>query len=185
MSPACPPLPTRPAGFSLLELLTTLSIAGILLGLAAPSFRGLMLDSQRTVVVNSFVHDVYLARSTAATQWREVAICRSTDGDTCSHGTANWQEGWIVFVNSDRDEPPLRDPNERILSVQAPWREGTVTANRRSFSFTPYQYAVNGTLVFCDRRGPAHARAIIINILGRPRLATRDANNRPLRCPNG
>ena len=33
--------------------------------------------------------------------------------------------------------------------------------------------------------GPAQARAIIINIAGRPRIATRDSDNRPLRCPNG
>jgi type IV fimbrial biogenesis protein FimT len=176
----------RPAGFSLLELLVTLSIAGILVGLAAPSFNGILLDSQRTVAVNSFVQSIYLARSTAAYQGRTVSICRSTDGDTCSNGTANWQQGWIVFVNTDRDEPPMRDANERILSVQGAWSGGIVTSNRRSFSFRPYQHAVvNGSLVFCDHRGPTHARAIIINIAGRPRLATRDSDNRPLRCPNG
>lgn len=180
-----PPSSSRPAGFSLLELLIVVSVAGILAGLAAPSFKGMLLDSQRTAVVNSFVHSVYLARSTAAMQGRTVHICRSTDGHTCSNGTANWQEGWIVFVNTDRDEPPMRDSNERILSAQPAWREGRVTSNRRSFSFTAHQYAVNGTLVFCDRRGPTHARAIIINIGGRPRVATRDAENRPLRCPKG
>ncbi|WP_129642702.1 GspH/FimT family pseudopilin [Peristeroidobacter agariperforans] len=185
MCPPCPPSSSRPTGFSLLELMVTLSIAGILLGLAAPSFRGMMLDSERASVVNSFVHNVYLARSTATLQGHTVSICRSIDGETCSNATANWQEGWIVFVNSDRDEPPMRDENERILAVQAPWRGGTVTSNRRSYSFNPYQYGVNGTLVFCDGRGPAQARAIIINIFGRPRLATRDAENRPLRCPNG
>jgi type IV fimbrial biogenesis protein FimT len=187
MWPASAPLSIRrAAGFSLLELLVTLSVAGIVLGLAAPSFNGLLLDSQRTVAVNSFVHSIFLARSTASTQGHTVSICRSTDGNNCSNSTANWQQGWIVFVNMDRDEPPIRDASERILFVQAPWRSGTVTSNRRSYSFRPYQHAVvNGTLVFCDRRGPTQARAIIINIAGRPRVATRDSDNRPLRCPNG
>ncbi|WP_116808738.1 GspH/FimT family pseudopilin [Steroidobacter cummioxidans] len=184
MARACPSVSR--AGFSLLELLVTLSVAGILLGLAAPVFNGMLLDSQRTVAVNSFVHSIYLARITAATQARTVSICRSIDGETCSNATADWQHGWIVFLNTNRDDPPVRDANERILAVQAAWRGGTITSNRRSYSFRPYQHAVvNGTLVFCDRRGPAQARAIIINTAGRPRIATRDSDNRPLRCPNG
>jgi len=179
------PSPPRAAGFSLLELMVTLSVAGIVLGLGAPALNGMLLDSQRTVAVNSFVHSIYLARVTAANQGRTVSICRSVDGETCSNGTANWQQGWIVFVNSDRDDPPVRDADEPILLVQEPWRGGTVTSNRRSYSFRPYQHAViNGSLVFCDRRGPTQARAIIINIAGRPRIATRDSDNRPLRCPN-
>jgi type IV fimbrial biogenesis protein FimT len=174
------------AGFSLLELLVTLSVAGILLGLAVPAFDGILLDSQRTVAVNSFVQSIYLARSTAANEGRTVSICRSIDGETCSNATDGWQHGWIVFVNTNRDDPPTRDPNERILSVQSAWRGGTITSNRRSYSFRAYQHAVvNGTLVFCDRRGPSQARAIVINIAGRPRVATRDSDNRPLRCPNG
>lgn len=185
MSCAHPPQ-SRSAGFSLLELLVTLSVAGIVLGLAAPAFNGILLDSRRTVAVNSFVHSIYLARVTAATQGRTVSICRSTDGDSCSNGTANWQHGWIVFVNTDRDEPPMRDANEPILSVQAAWHGGAATSNRRSYSFRPFQHAVvNGTVVFCDRRGPMRARAVIINIVGRPRIATRDSDNHPLRCPSG
>lgn len=163
------------AGFSLLEVLVALSVAGTLLGLAAPAFNDILLNSQRTAVVNSFVHGIYLARVTAATQGRTVSICRSIDGKTCSNSTANWEQGWIV-----------QDANARILVVQPVWRGGTITSNRRSYSYGPYLHAaVNGTLVFCDRRGPSHARAVIINIAGRPRIATRDADNRPLRCPNG
>jgi hypothetical protein len=45
------------------------------------------------------------------------------------------------------------------------------------------QAVVNGTIVFCDARGSAHARAIIISHTGRPRVAQRDADGKPLRCP--
>lgn len=180
------PVAKAARGFNLFELMLSLSILGTLLGLAVPSFRSLWLDSRRTVAVNAFIHSIFLARSSAITYKRTVSICRSADGATCSNGTANWELGWIVFVNNDRDEPPVVDRNERILSVQAALPGTRITSNRRAYSFKSYtRTVINGTTVFCDRRGSAHARAIIINIAGRPRVSNRDPDNRPLRCPNG
>ncbi len=176
----------RPGGFTILELMITVALLTIVLGLAAPSLDGLLRDSRRTVAVNGFVHALFLARSTALTRNKTISICRSSDGQTCGNQTADWQHGWIVFENADRDEPPARDPNETVLAVQAEWTGGTIMSNRRSYTFRPYHHGVvNGTLVFCDHRGPQHARAIIINTVGRPRVSKRDSDNRPLRCPGG
>lgn len=176
----------RSPGFSVPELAITLCIVAILTSLAAPGVGAMWLDSQRATAVNSFVHSVFLARSTAMQQGEEVSICRSSDGQTCSNRTADWQVGWIVFVNNDRDHPPVRDGNEALLAVFAARDAGTITSNRVSYSFRPHiNGVVNGTVVFCDRRGPSQARAVIINYLGRPRVAGRDSDNRPLRCPSG
>lgn len=185
--PVSPPPPAaRHRGFSVVELMITLSVAAVLTSLAVPAFNEIWLDSQRTVAVNGFIRAIFLARSTAVMRNRTVTICRSTDGHSCSDDTADWQRGWLVFVNMDRDDPPVRDVDEPILAVQAAWPRGTITSNRRSYSFRPYQHGVvNGTLVFCDRRGSAQARAIIINSAGRPRVASQDSDNRPLRCSSG
>ena len=112
-----------------------------------------------------------------------VSICKSVDGSTCSNGAADWNGGWITFANIDRDELPQRDANEPVLYVQQGWRLGQISANRAAFSFRPHtQGVVNGTIVFCDPRGSAAARAIIISHTGRPRVSQRDASNRPLVC---
>lgn len=176
----------RCRGFSVLEVMITLSVLGILLGLAVPGFGSMLLDSRRAAAVNSFIHSVFLARSTALQSGETVSICRSTDGQSCSNGTQAWQVGWIVFVNNDRDQPPVRDENETLLAVFPARDAGTITSNRVSYSFAPHTHAVvNGSVVFCDRRGSAQARTVIINSVGRPRVANRDSDNRPLRCPAG
>ncbi|MET0534617.1 MAG: GspH/FimT family pseudopilin [Steroidobacter sp.] len=173
-------------GFSMLELLITVSVVAILSGLVVPGFSSMWLDSQRTTAVNGFVQRVPLARSTAAHRGRTVTICRSDDGQSCSHRTDGWQAGWMVFVNSDDDQPPERDPNETILAVFNTWPGGTISSNRTAYSFRPYIHRiVNGSVVFCDRRGASQARAVIINSAGRPRVSSRDGSNQPLRCPTG
>ena len=171
-------------GFTLVELMIAAAVLAVLGALAIPSFSGLLYDSMRSNAVNSFVHTVFLARSEAMTRGQTVTICNSTDGASCAKAGTDWNTGWITFVNVDRDEPPVRDDNEPVLMVQAPWSRGRITANRAAFSFRPYvQGLVNGTVVFCDPRGSATARAVIINHAGRPRLSQRDASDRPLSCP--
>jgi type IV fimbrial biogenesis protein FimT len=174
------------SGFSLVELVISVSILAILGGLAAPSFSAMWLDAKRTTAVNGFVHSVFLARSTAISSGRTVTLCRSTDSQTCSHGLDDWEAGWIVFVNRDDDRPPTRDADESVLQAFPASQGADITSNRTSYSFRPDVHrVVNGSMVFCDRRGSSHARAVIINSAGRPRVSSRDSNDRPLRCPSG
>jgi len=143
------------------------------------------LNGQRAAAVNGFLHTLFLARSEAITRAQVVTVCRSTDAARCEPG-ADWSTGWIAFVNRDRDNPPERDAAEALIASSGGWPGGSITSNRGTYSFRPVtQGVVNGTIVFCDARGPAHARAIIISHTGRPRVAQRDADGKPLRCPSG
>lgn len=172
-------------GMTLIEMLIVVAVMAILATLATPGFSALLYDSDRTAAVNSFFHALFLARSEAIKRSGVVSVCKSSDGQTCSR-TAEWTAGWIVFANTDRDEPPVRDGREALLATYEGWPRGRITSTRTSFSFRSYrQGVVNGTVIFCDPRGSAHARAIIINHAGRPRVARRDSSGRPLRCPDG
>ncbi|MET0985736.1 MAG: GspH/FimT family pseudopilin [Steroidobacteraceae bacterium] len=175
-----------PRGFTLMEMLTTLGLVAILSTLAAPTFSDLRLNSSRTVAVNGFFHALFLARSEAIKRGTVVSLCKSRDRQRCVAGaSAQWTDGYVVFVNTDRDDPAQIDRGEEVLQIVEPWSTGRITANRESFSFRPYtQGVVNGTVVFCDVRGADQARAIIISHTGRPRISQRDASNRRLACPS-
>jgi len=170
-------------GITLIEMLTAVAVLSVLSLIAVPTFDALRRDALRTAAVNSFFHAVFLARSESLTRGQTVSICKSADGRSCLHRRVEWTVGWIVFVNADRDEPPVRDPGESVIAVYEGWPSGSITSNRVAYSFRPHvQGVVNGTITFCDRRGPTHARAIIINHAGRPRVARRDSRGQPLRC---
>lgn len=158
----------------MIELVVLLAVASILAAAGIPALRGLILDVRMTRQVNAFVRSIHLAKQEAHKQTRYVAICKSPDGRQCRHGAA-WRDGWIVFVNSDRDEPPQVDSGERVLQVIARYEDGGIAANRSSFVFRPFQIrSTNGTVVFCDSRGHEASKAIVVSYTGRPRLVTGD-----------
>ena len=173
----------RMAGFTLWELLIALAIVGTVASLAAPAFNTLVLDSRRTTDVNAFVLAVQLARSEAAKRSRPVVLCKTADGLRCGGKEIRFDAGWMVFVNEDGARPPHRSALEPLLYAHQPVSEGTITGNRDVFEFRPLQRrSVNGTVTFCDRRGNAAARAVIVSYTGRPRVATVDPSGRPLVC---
>lgn len=176
----------RTAGITLVEMLTTLAIVAVLATVAVPGLHAFQQNSRRAAVVNGFLHSVFLARSEAIKRGQVVSVCRSSDGRSCDRRAGDWNSGWIVFANRDRDDPPERDSGEDLITSWGEWPGGSIISNRRAYSFRPTaQGVVNGTIVFCDARGSPHARAIIISHTGRPRVARRDSAGKPLRCPSG
>ncbi len=171
-------------GVTLVELLVVMSIMAMLSAIAIPSMGQLARSTQRTAAVNAFLHAIYFARSEAIKRHTVVVLCKTIDGEHCDNSASSWSAGWMVFVNTDHDDLPVRDAGEIILQKYASWPAGTITSNRAAFSFRAYnQSTANGTIVFCPSRNSHDARAIIISHTGRPRLSTRDADDKPLRCP--
>jgi type IV fimbrial biogenesis protein FimT len=173
-----------PAGFTLWELLWTMLIASVALGVGVPSFRTFALDARRTADVNAFVLAVQLARSEAAKRGRPVVVCGSADRQSCTGPKLQLDMGWIVFVNEDEVRPPQRSAAEPLLYVRQAALRGTITANRELFEFWPFldRRSTNGTVVFCDARGASAARAVIVSYTGRPRVDSAAASGGPLPC---
>ena len=172
----------RGAGFTLWELLCTVAVVGIGLGLAVPSFTEFLLDARRTADINAFVLAVQLARSEAAKRGWSVIVCATADRSQCGGAEARFELGWMVYVNLDEQYPPQRAADEPLLYAHTPELAGTIRSNRPYYEFRVSRRSINGTVVFCDRRGVASARAVIVSYTGRPRVGERDADGQPLRC---
>jgi type IV fimbrial biogenesis protein FimT len=174
---------TRHSGFTLWELLCSLAVSAVALGLAAPEFRAFVLDSRRNADVSAFVLAVQLARSESAKRAQAVVLCKTADLERCGGSEMRYDGGWMVFVNEDGARPPHRSAGEPLLLAHAPAMDGRITSNRELYEFRPYRKrSTNGTVTFCDARGAASARAVIVSYTGRPRVSERDSGARLLSC---
>lgn len=90
-------------GFSIIELVTALSLAAILMAVAGPSMHAIELENRLSASANRFFSSITLARNSAISANSEVIICQSNpQGSDCNdHGT--WQDGWLVWSDFDHD----------------------------------------------------------------------------------
>ncbi|MEO0971960.1 MAG: GspH/FimT family pseudopilin [Pseudomonadota bacterium] len=173
-------------GTSLLDVLITLSVAVLLVGVALPNFRATLAAGERTAAINGLLSALHLARRVALTRAEVVVLCKSPDTEQCSRGQdLGWAPGILAFVNLDGDDPPQVDDDEPILYRDTLPRGVDVSANREAFFMRPYgRRSTNGTFTVCDRRGASHARAVIVSWTGRPRIAPTTPSGEALQCPS-
>jgi type IV fimbrial biogenesis protein FimT len=93
---ACRRARGRRAGFTIIELMITVAVASVLLGLAVPSFNQMIVGSRLTAQSNEMVAAINLARSEAIKRNANVTLCRSGIGSTTCAGAAGIWQNWII-----------------------------------------------------------------------------------------
>jgi type IV fimbrial biogenesis protein FimT len=91
-------------GFTLLEMMITVTIAGILLAVAIPSYQNIIGNSRLAAQANTLVNALTQARSEALKRGLPVTVCAAvgdpelTSTPSCTTSTsAGWANGWIVY----------------------------------------------------------------------------------------
>lgn len=160
-------------GFSLLELMITLSITAILMSVGVPAYQSVMTQSRLTAQANELVTSLHYARSEAVKRGVRVTICPSNGGANCTINA--WENGWLVF--SDSDGSGSINGADEVLRV-FPALPGSTLGDGGSFS-NGLSYRSNGrgekiggalvigTFTLCSNN---QGRTITLNITGRPRV---------------
>lgn len=168
--------------YSLYELLITLAVATVVVGVGVPEFSEIVARSRQRVEINALFHAIYAARKQSISARRAVSLCPSPDGQQCTPGT-DWSGGWIMFINNDRDSPPRVDAGEMILKHHVVSPAVRLTANRQGFtSRGTWLRTTNGTVVACDSANRVVPRALVISYTGRPRAALKKVNGDHYSC---
>ena len=173
-------LPTD-RGFTLIELMVTIAVGGILISMAVPAFNDFVLNDRDIGQINSLVASFNFARSEAIKlNTGGIQICPSADGLNCS-GTAQWGNGWIVV--DTLGNPPLQ---------YVPAFAGSNNVTATGAGQTGVTFASTGlvsqpvTIEVCDTRGAAYARDVEVNATGRAaasRTPGYSVANVALACP--
>jgi type IV fimbrial biogenesis protein FimT len=94
------------AGFTIIELMLSIALAGVLLAIAAPSYTTMVLNNCLTTKANGLVSALQLARSSAITFHDDVTVgalpCSVSGGAACST-TNEFGSGVVVFRDIDGD----------------------------------------------------------------------------------
>jgi len=175
-------MPRFNRGYSLYELMMTLTLAAVIIGLGLPSFAGITARNRQHVEINALFHAIHVARKESIMRRQVVSLCPSVDATSCKPGK-DWSTGWLMFANHDADEPPRIDAGEPLLQVHTVGENVKITANRRGFTLRATQKrATNGTIVVCDKAGRIAPKALVISYTGRPRVTLKTTRGEPYAC---
>ncbi len=174
-------------GFTLWELMITLAVAGVVLGIGVPGFKEFLRNSTMTAEANDLVTGLLLARSEALKRQAPVTLCATAAANAATPTCGTSWKGFVVFADANGNAAV--DAGEKVLlrreaagGALGVWIDGggyvLYGANgfKRKADGKTEDSASN--VLLCDDRGNRNrggvstARLVTIDPIGRPLVET-------------
>jgi type IV fimbrial biogenesis protein FimT len=126
------------AGFTITELVTVMTIVGILAAVGTPTFQYVTTSNRISGEINGLLGDLQYARTEAIKNGQSVSICTSSatvNYASCTSSTS-WQSGWIVFLDLN-GTGAYQSSSDTILRTQHAF-SGTDTFTASTLSALTY-----------------------------------------------
>lgn len=168
----------RKSGFTLIEILIVLALAGATLSLSLHTYKQVSDRRLLTQPLTALVKTLRFARAAAIGGGHAVTICPSEDGASCAD--AGYERGWIVFIEAAGGAKGVRDVGERLLAVRGAFNS---RLSLRTNVFTSHvtfdadgrvgggRFMSGGRFVVCADRDPSKAAGVFVIRSGRLRVA--------------
>jgi type IV fimbrial biogenesis protein FimT len=131
-------------GFSLVELMVALAVLVILITVAIPSFTSSLQRANTSSLADLLITSLNYAKSEAISRNQRIYLCaRGVDSDTCLNNAANWNNGWLVKLDSNDDT--IRDVQIDIANASILLSDNNGNQNDERLIFR-----ASGEILFSD-----------------------------------
>ncbi len=166
-------------GFTLIEVLITLSLIALLFGIAISDIKGFVSNSEITRARDEISYAIQRTRNEAISRNENVILCKSENFAKCANN-GDYEQGWIIFVDNDKDKKV--DSGEEILhTYNTDYNQVSIVGNsnfKNRMTFLPTGDSTSfGRLVICNKKRLKTSEVIFINATGKPRIAPDNNKN--------
>jgi type IV fimbrial biogenesis protein FimT len=134
-------------GFTLIELMITISIAAILLAVASPNLSAYKRNSELTSAANKLISSINAARGEAMKRGRNAMLVPTNNG-------TSWNTGWTVFVDKDRSQT-FDESSDVTVSIEPALPSYINVSANRTASESPAYIMFNASGYPTDKSGSA------------------------------
>lgn len=161
-------------GFSLIELMVTVALVGIIAAVAVPSFNTMIASNRIKTDRDNLIKFIQFARSEAIGSGFSVSVCPSSDpaasSPSCS-GSVEWSTGWIAFTDTSLSVLPTVSVVLRRYEISSPH---TIKFNSTGTGGTDKLFRFladgmmdiqmdSGVISFCDSNSNVDPKTLIVS----------------------
>lgn len=184
-------------GFTIIELMVVLSVAGIVLVYGVPSYNSFVKNGRLSGGVNQLVTAMHLSRSEASKRGVPVVLCTSTSalnaGNESCETSATWSDGWIAFADTDDNGAyntatdvlvqSQGDQGKRLSISASDEISQLITYLPNGFARLPLNATSGRYIVYClDDEDDEFSRVLSFSNSGRPQVVDRNNVNDAPSC---
>jgi len=181
-------------GFTLIELMASISILGILTGIAIPNFSTFIIKMRVDNEISQLYRLLFISRNLAINSRQTVTLCHLDNALKCD---SNWDKELSVFIDTNANKKLDTALNEKVIQIKAPIKLSDKLhygIGRNGVIYAPTGrlagWGSNGTFRYCPNHHPENNRGIRVATSGRLYVSSdidnddkdEDRNGKELKC---
>jgi len=158
-------------GFTLIEIMISISIVMILFGIGLPSLKKFIVELRVDNEISLICRLLFIARNTALNENKTVTLCPLNNQNTCVN---EWKNALSVFVDANNNKIYEPLSGERIIKIKQSILEGDKlqygnTRKGLTYAATGHLsgWGQNATFKYCPKNYEDKSRGIVVSVSGR------------------